>query len=96
MAEAGIEDPFPAMIAGKGFDLLCPFGDGKIVCIKDGGADEDKNDESGGGAAAALPIFYHSQAKLVYCSMAMRRRNKHWHLPHHFVVWLGVVVPSLR
>ena len=40
------------MIAGKGFDLLCPFGDGKIVCIKDGGADEDKNDESGGGAAA--------------------------------------------
>jgi hypothetical protein len=33
LAEAAIDSPFHTMDTGDGFDILCPFGNGKIVLI---------------------------------------------------------------
>ena len=43
LADADIEDLFPCMDPSKGFDLICPSGGGKIVCIKDGSRDVEED-----------------------------------------------------
>ena len=45
LEEASIDNPFPGMQATTGCNLLCPFGNGVIVCV--GAGQHDDAEESG-------------------------------------------------